>query len=88
MCVVGETHPLAGVSFFSYQADIRVYTMLMDSCPCIKSVKTHLTTRKWEGGCCECGKKLPLGHLIIVDLVELLLSVLVGAVVLRSRLDL
>lgn len=57
----------------------------MNTCPCIESVKTLITTGKWEGGCCECGKKLPLGHLLIAGLIGLLLSVLVGGLVSRSR---
>lgn len=55
----------------------------MNACPCIESVKTLITTGKWESGCCECGRKLPLGHLIIAGGVGLLLAVLVGGLVAR-----
>jgi len=56
----------------------------MKTCPCLESVKTLFTTGKWEGGSCECGKNLPLGHLIIAGVVGLVLAVLVGALVSRS----
>jgi len=62
-----------------------MYAGPMNTCPCIESVKTLITTGKWEGGGCECGKKLPLGHLLIAGAVGLLLAVLVGALVSRSR---
>lgn len=51
----------------------------------IINAATLITTGKWEGGCCECGKKLPLGHLLIAGLVGLLLSVLVGALMSRRQ---
>jgi hypothetical protein len=57
----------------------------MNTCPCIESVKTLLTTGKWEGGCCECGKKIPLNHLLIAGAVGLLLAALVGGLVSRRR---
>ena len=57
----------------------------MNSCPCLESIKTLVTTGKWEGGCCECGKKIPLSHLLIAGAVGLLLSILVGALVSRRR---
>ena len=57
----------------------------MNTCPCIESVKTLVTTGKWEGGCCECGKKLPLGHLLIAGAVGLVLAAVLGTVVTRSR---
>ena len=59
----------------------------MNNCPCIESVKKLLTTGKWEGGCCECGKNLPLSHLILAGVVGLLLSILLGALITRSRRD-
>jgi hypothetical protein len=57
----------------------------MNTCPCIESVKTLITTGKWESGCCECGKKIPLSHLLIAGAAGLLLAVLVGALVSRRR---
>ena len=57
----------------------------MNTCPCIESVKTLLTTGKWEGGCCECGKKIPLSHLLIAGAAGLLLALFVGALVSRRR---
>jgi len=59
----------------------------MNTCPCIESVKTLITTGKWEGGCCECGKKLTLCHLLIAGAIGLLLAVLVGGLVARRRCD-
>ncbi len=35
----------------------------MNNCPCIKSVKSLITTGQWAG--CECGNKLPIGHLTL-----------------------
>ena len=75
---------LPGVSFFSYQGNF-MYAGPMNTCPCLESVKTLITTGKWEGGGCECGKKLPLGHLLIAGAAGLLLAVLVGALVSRRR---
>jgi len=57
----------------------------MKTCPCLESVKTLFTTGKWEGGCCECGKKIPLNHLLIAGAIGLVFTVLVGALVSRSR---
>jgi hypothetical protein len=57
------------------------------NCPCIESVKTFLTTGKWDGGCSRMGKALPLGHLLIAGAVGLMLSVLLGALISRSRRD-
>ncbi len=55
----------------------------MNTCPCIESVKTLVTTGKWSGVSCECGKKLPLGHLIIAGVAGLILAGLVGALFAR-----
>lgn len=57
----------------------------MNTCPCIESLKTLVTTGTWEGGCCECGKKLPLGHLIIAGVVGLVLAAVVNTLISRSR---
>jgi len=46
----------------------------MNTCPCIESVKTLVTTGKWYGVSCECGKKVPLSHLIIAGVVGLVLT--------------
>lgn len=62
-----------------------MYADLMNTCPCIESVKTLITTGKWEGGCCECGKKIPLSHLIIAGVVGLVLASLLGALFSRRR---
>ncbi len=67
----------------AYHHSVNHHTM--NTCPCIESVKTLVTTGKWEGGCCECGKKLPLGHLLIAGVVGLMLSVLVGGLLFRRR---
>ena len=64
-------------------ADDFVYDDPMNTCPCIESVKTLITTGKWEGGGCECGKKLTLCHLLIAGAVALLLAVLVRGVARR-----
>ncbi len=55
----------------------------MNTCPCIESVKTLVTTGKGEGS--ECCKKVPPSHIIIAGIVGLMLSVLVGGLVLRRR---
>jgi len=52
----------------------------MNTCHCIESVKTLITTGKWEGCGCECGKKLTLCHLLIAGAVGLLLAVVGGRV--------
>jgi len=57
----------------------------MNACPCIESVKTLITTGKWEGRCCEGGNKLPLSHLIIAGVFGLLLALFVGGLVSRWR---
>ena len=57
----------------------------MKTCPCVESVKTLVTTGKWEGKGCECCKNVPLSHLIIAGVVGLMLSVLVVGLVLRRR---
>jgi hypothetical protein len=57
----------------------------MNTCPCIESVKTLVTTGKWECGCCECGKKLPLSHLIIAGVVGLVLAAVLGTLISRRR---
>jgi hypothetical protein len=57
----------------------------MNTCPCIESVKTLVTTGKWSGVPCECGKKLPLSHLIIAGVVGLVLATVVGTLFSRSR---
>ncbi len=60
----------------------------MNDCPCIESVKTLLSTGKWDGGSCECCKKVPPYVLVIIaGVVGLLLSGLVGALVTRRRRD-
>jgi len=60
---------------------------MKNNCPCIESVKTFLATGKWDGGCSRMGKGLPLGHLLIAGAVGLVLSVLLGALISRSRRD-
>ncbi|MEI6034825.1 MAG: hypothetical protein WCS65_11170 [Verrucomicrobiae bacterium] len=57
----------------------------MKTCPCIESAKTLLTTGKWEGGGCECGKKLPLSHLLVAGAVALVLAILLDGLFSRSR---
>jgi len=57
----------------------------MNTCPCIESIKTLITTGKWEGGCCECGKKVPLSHLIIAGVVGLVLTAVLGTLFARRR---
>ncbi|MEI6033282.1 MAG: hypothetical protein WCS65_03235 [Verrucomicrobiae bacterium] len=57
----------------------------MNTCPCIESVKTFVTTGKWEGRCCEYGKKLPLSHLIIAGVVGLVLAAVLGTLISRRR---
>jgi hypothetical protein len=57
----------------------------MNTCPCIESVKTLITTGKWSGGPCECGKKLPLSHLIMAGVVGLVLAAVVGTLLSRTR---
>jgi len=59
----------------------------MSTCPCIESVKTLITTGKWEGGSCECGKSITTNHLIIAGIAGFILSVLLGALFFRSRQD-
>ena len=57
----------------------------MNTCPCIESVKALVTTGKWSGVPCECGKKLPLSHLIIAGVVGLVLAAVLGMLISRSR---
>jgi len=58
----------------------------MNTCSCIESAKTFLSTGKWDGGACECCKKVsPLGLVIIAGVVGLLLSALLGTFILRRR---
>ena len=57
----------------------------MNTCPCIESFKTLITTGKWEGGCCECSKKIPLSHLIIAGVVGLVLATVFGALLSRRK---
>ena len=57
----------------------------MNPCPCLESVKTLMTTGKWSGVPCECGKKLPLSHLIIAGVVGLVLTAVLGTLISRSR---
>ena len=59
----------------------------MNNCPYLESVKTLLTTGRWEGGCCSIGKRPPLSHLIIAGVVGLLLSILLGALLSRRGRD-
>ncbi|MEI6034542.1 MAG: hypothetical protein WCS65_09720 [Verrucomicrobiae bacterium] len=56
-----------------------------NNCPCFESVKKLLTTGKWESEGCECGKSLPVSHLIVAGAAALVLSVLLGALISRSR---
>jgi hypothetical protein len=60
-----------------------MYADPMSTCPCIESVKTLINTGKWSGVSCECGKKLPLGHLIIAVVVGLLLAAVAGTLLTR-----
>jgi len=57
----------------------------MNTCPCIESIKKLVTTGKWENGGCECGKNLPLSHLLIAGAVGFVLSVVLGTLLFRSR---
>ncbi len=58
----------------------------MNTCSCIESAKTLLTTGKWDGGAGECCKKVPpIGLVIVAGVVGLLLSVLFGTFILRRR---
>ena len=59
----------------------------MNSCPCLESINKLVTTGKWEGGCCECGKNLPLSHLLIAGIAGFILSVVLGALFFRSKKD-
>ena len=59
----------------------------MNTCPCLESVKTLVTTGKWEGGSCECYKKVPLTHLIIAGVVGLVLTALLGTLLMRRPRD-
>ena len=58
----------------------------MINCSCLESAKTLLTTGKWEGGSCECCKKVPPFTLVLVaGLVGLLPAGLLGSLVARRR---
>ena len=59
----------------------------MNTCPCLESVKTFVTTGKWEGGSCECCKKIPLSHLIIAGVVGLVLTAVVATLISRRPRD-
>ena len=59
----------------------------MNSCPCLESLKKLVTTGKWENGGCECGKNLPLSHLVIAGIVGFVLSIVLGALFFRSKKD-
>jgi len=59
----------------------------MNNCSCLESVKALVTTGKWEGGSCECCKKITIGHLIIAGLVGLLFAGILGAFVTRRAKD-
>jgi len=59
----------------------------MNTCPCIESVKTLVTTGKWCGASCECGKKIPLSHLIIAGVVGLVLTAVLGTLLMRRPRD-
>lgn len=59
----------------------------MNTCPCLESVKTLVTTGKWEGGSCECCKKVPLSHLIIAGVVGLVLTAVLGTLLMRRPRD-
>ncbi len=58
---------------------------LMNTCPCIESVKKLVTTGKWEGESCACGEKLPLGHILIASAVALVVAAIVSALVFGPR---
>jgi len=58
----------------------------MINCSCIESAKILLTTGKWEGGSCECCKKVPPFTLVLIaGVVGLLLAGLLGRMVSRRR---
>jgi hypothetical protein len=59
----------------------------MNTCPCIESVKTLVTTGKWEGGSCECCKKIQLSHLLIAGVVGLVLTAVVATLISRRPRD-
>jgi hypothetical protein len=80
-----EAHPACRGNFFSLAEDFCCMLTPMNTCPCIASLKTLITTGKWEGGGCECGKKIPTTHLLIAGVAGLLLAVLVGGLVSRRR---
>ena len=71
----------AAWAFLRPQSPIR---LLMASGPRASTIIAP-RPKKWEGGGCECGKKLTLCHLIIAGAVGLLLAVLVGGLVSRRR---
>ncbi len=57
----------------------------MNTCPCLESIKTLVTTGKWERPDCECGQKLPLGHILIAGVLALVLTALLSVLVSRRR---
>ncbi len=57
--------------------------MTTTSCPYLESLKTLVTTGKWNS--CECGKKLPLSHIIIVGVAGLVLVTVVTTLISRLR---
>lgn len=59
----------------------------MNTCPCIKSVKTLVTTGKWHGAFRECGKNVPPSHLIIAGVVGLILTTVVDTMLMRLPRD-
>lgn len=59
----------------------------MNTCPCLESVKTLVTTGKWEGDSCECCKNVPLSHLIIAGVFGLILAAALGSLLRRRPRD-
>lgn len=59
----------------------------MNTCPCLESVKTLITTGKWYGVPCDCGKKLPPSHLIIAGVIGLVLTAVLGTLLMRRPRD-
>lgn len=67
---------------------VRAMVCVMNTCSCIESAKTLLTTGKWDGGGCECCKKVsPIALVIIAGVIGLLLSGLLGTFIVRRRKD-
>lgn len=60
----------------------------MNTCSCIESAKTLLTTGKWDGGPCECCKKVsPLALVITAGVVGLVLTAVLGTLLMRRSRD-